>query len=252
MNLPLGKWFGITVALHWSWMLLFSFIAFSNPNVGLFFGLIFFIVLLHEFGHCLAGKYYNLFVRSVTLYPFGGVALMEMPTKPQQELVVSLAGPAVNVLLIPILWGIEMVYTKSDIASKIFEANLVLLAFNMLPSFPMDGGRVFRALLAMWLKDHSKATIIAARVGQGFCGAFAILGMLVGNPVIIIVAGFIFLAAEQEITVAKSDRFVRQMHESVTGIKSPPTAERDVKESARMLEEIQRRVASFDQRSEND
>jgi Zn-dependent protease len=243
----LGKWLGIPVHLHWSWLAVFSFVAFSNPKIGLVYAIMFLIVLLHEFGHCLAAKYYNLMVRDVTLYPFGGVAMMTLPTKPQQEIVVALAGPAVNILLIPVILTCWQVFPEYEwMIKEVNQINLVLLIFNLLPSFPMDGGRVFRATLALLLHNHSKATIIASRVGQVFCAFYAILGVMSGNLMLIIIAMFIFMAAEKEAQLARMNDSIRLYYQDMTGIKSPPTAHHDVEESAKMLGEIQRRLAAAD------
>lgn len=252
LSIPLGKWFGVPVALHFSWVLFIVLIAWQNPNFAIVLSSLFGIVLLHEFGHSLAGMYFNHKTRSITLYPFGGVALMEMPAKASQELVVALAGPAVNVLFVPILWLLVHLFPEYGILGQIYQSNLVLLVFNMLPSFPMDGGRVFRALMAMSLKDHSRATIIAARVGQAFCVGFGTLGILVSNPMLVVIGFFLYLNADKEIFEAQQEIFTREMHEMVTGTKTSPTANRDFAKSAKMLDEIQRRIASIDNRSNSE
>ena len=249
LSIPLGKWFGVPVALHFSWVLFIAIIALQNPNFAIVLSALFGIVLLHEVGHALAGMYYHHKTRSITIFPFGGVALMEMPEKSSQELVVALAGPAVNVLFVPILWLICHFFPENGMLGQIYASNIVLLVFNMLPAFPMDGGRVFRALLAMSLKDYCKATIIAGMVGEFFCIGFVVLGVLIGNLMLAVIGFFIFLAAGKEVSMAQEEIFVREMHGTVTGVKTPPSPNRDVKESAKMLEEIQRRMAVVDNRS---
>jgi len=252
LNIPLGKWFGVPVALHFSWVVFIAIVAFQNPNFAIVLSSVFGIVLLHEFGHSLAGMYFHHKTRSITIYPFGGVALMEMPAKSSQELVVALAGPAVNVLFVPILWMLVHLFPDYGILNQIYQSNFVLLVFNMLPSFPMDGGRVLRALMAMSLKDHARATIIAAGVGKCFCILFGVVGFMVGNPMLVVIGFFIYLSADQEISMARQEILTREMHDIVTGTKTLPTANRDFAESARMLGEIQRRVAAYESRSKSD
>jgi Zn-dependent protease/CBS domain-containing protein len=170
-------------------------------------------VLLHELGHVFAARRYGVTTRDVTLWPFGGIASMEqMPEKPGQELIVALAGPAVNVLIAGalLLWlGTRLNpenLTQIDnpavsLAAKVAGANVILVLFNMIPAFPMDGGRVLRALLAMTL-PNARATELAADIGKGFAILFAILGIFY-NPMLIIIALFIFLAASGEAAQAQ-------------------------------------------------
>jgi Zn-dependent protease len=251
MSLSLGNWFGVPVNLHWSWLLFMFIVAYSNPMFGLLFGVLFLIVLLHEFGHCLAGRYYGIEAQNVTLYPFGGVALMKMPTSSKQEIVVALAGPAVNVALIPLLWLCNYAYPH-DLIKQICDLNLVILCFNLLPVFPMDGGRVFRALLALLLKDHAKATIFAGSVSQGICIAAAVFTLLtgVGGLNILIVAMFIFFVAGKEIELARNQIMIRETHELLTGVKFIGTSDCEIEKSSKMLEEIQMRLSSVDRNNQ--
>jgi Zn-dependent protease/CBS domain-containing protein len=174
----------------------------------IFIVLIFLCVLLHELGHVFAARRYGVKTRDVTLWPFGGIASMErMPDKPSQELIVALAGPAVNVVIALALF-IYLGATlnpenlpriedpKVSMAVKVLFANIVLVVFNMIPAFPMDGGRVLRALLAMQM-GNARATELAASIGQGFAVVFGILGIFY-NPMLFIIAVFIFLAASGE------------------------------------------------------
>jgi CBS domain-containing protein len=149
----------------------------------------------------------------VTLWPFGGIASMDsMPEKPSEELIVALAGPAVNVTIagVLLLWlgswvdPTNLARIEDPAASlvvKLAGINIMLVLFNMLPAFPMDGGRVLRALLAMRV-GNARATELAATIGQGFAIVFGILGILY-NPMLIIIAAFIFLAASGEATQAQ-------------------------------------------------
>jgi Zn-dependent protease len=151
--------------------------------------LIFLCVLLHELGHVFAARRYGIKTRDVTLWPFGGIASMEqMPEKPGHELIVALAGPAVNVVIAAglLLWLgprlnpetlTEIENPAVSLAAKLAGANIMLVLFNLIPAFPMDGGRVLRALLAMWI-GNARATELAAAIGQGFavlspCSAFS-------------------------------------------------------------------------------
>lgn len=175
--------------------------------------LIFLCVLLHELGHVFAARRYGIKTRDVTLWPFGGIASMEqMPEKPDQELIVALAGPVVNMVIAAglLLWLGHRLNpeTLTDIenpavslAAKLAGANIMLVLFNLIPAFPMDGGRVLRALLAMWM-GNARATELAAAIGQGFAVLFAVLGIFY-NPMLIIIALFIFLAASGEAAQAQ-------------------------------------------------
>ena len=179
----------------------------------IFIVLIFSCVLLHELGHVFAARRYDVRTRDVTLWPFGGIASMErMPDKPYEELIVAVAGPAVNVAIAALLlvWvgshlDVENLMKIEDpsvsLAVKVMGANIILVVFNMIPAFPMDGGRVLRALLAMRM-GNVRATEMAAKIGQGFAIVFGVLGIFY-NPMLVIIAAFIFLAASGEATQAQ-------------------------------------------------
>jgi len=179
----------------------------------IFIVLIFLCVLLHELGHVFAARRYGVKTRDVMLWPFGGISNMErMPDKPSEELIVAVAGPAVNVVIaaVLILWlgprfDLENLTKIEDpavsLAVKLAAANVILVVFNLIPAFPMDGGRVLRAILAMRM-GNARATELAATIGQGFAVVFGILGIFY-NPMLIIIAAFIFLAASGEATQAQ-------------------------------------------------
>jgi len=173
----------------------------------LFILVLFGCVVLHEFGHIFAARRYGIRTPDVTLLPIGGVASMErMPEKPAQEIVVALAGPAVNLIIAFVLiMALGLRFNPAQMSletlhasfwAQVAVANVILLIFNLIPAFPMDGGRVLRAVLAIWL-GFGPATRIAARIGQGLAVVFAILGLM-GNPFLILIAVFIFLAAAGE------------------------------------------------------
>jgi Zn-dependent protease/CBS domain-containing protein len=213
---------GIDVKVHATFFLILLFygwLYYQNGGLAsavggvIFVLLLFFCVLLHEFGHAFAARAFGIRTPDITLLPIGGVARLErMPRNPVQELVIAVAGPAVNIVialfLLPFvvfgnggwnLLGFDQV--EGGLAGKLLGLNLVLVLFNMIPAFPMDGGRVLRALLAIRLK-HSRATLIAGRVGQGIAVLFAVGGFL-GNPMMILIAMFVFTGAQQEIAMAR-------------------------------------------------
>jgi len=205
---------GTEVRIHVTFVLLLAFVAWKGGMVGaLFIATIFFCVLLHEFGHALAARRYGIHTPDITLLPIGGVARLErMPRTPMHELVVAAAGPAVNVVIAAILLvvlrgtpslpGLEAISDGRNFLALVLVANLWLIAFNMVPAFPMDGGRVLRALLAMKL-PHARATRIAATVGQALALAGGFFALVNGHWILLAIAIFIFIAAEQEASAAR-------------------------------------------------
>jgi Zn-dependent protease len=207
---------GTAVRMHLTFLLLLAWIAAVQWMRGtaqdavygvLFILVLFACVVLHEFGHIWAARRYGIRTPDVTLLPIGGVASMErMPEKPGQEIVVALAGPAVNAviaLVLIVVLGLRLDPTQMSVETlhtsfwaQVAVANVILLVFNLVPAFPMDGGRVLRALLAIWL-GFGPATKVAARIGQALAIVFAFLGLM-GNPLLILIAAFIFLAAAGE------------------------------------------------------
>ncbi|MEX2526146.1 MAG: site-2 protease family protein [Gemmatimonadota bacterium] len=206
----------ITFLLLLAWLGLVYYFAGGVPAAvdGLLFILLLFgCVLLHEFGHVFAARLFGIATPDITLLPIGGVArLQRMPEKPVQELVVALAGPAVNVLLALLLFPLaetsgEMAAMAtldqpgSNLATRLLAVNVILVLFNMIPAFPMDGGRVLRALLATVL-SYLTATRIAARVGQALAFAFGFIGLFY-NPLLIFIALFVYMGASQEAEAAE-------------------------------------------------
>ena len=221
-SLTLGSIGGTAIRIHVTFLLFLIWLGAIYYRQGgaeaawqgtIFVVLIFLCVLLHELGHVFAARRYGVKTRDVTLWPFGGIASMEqMPEKPAEELVVALAGPAVNVVIaaVLLLWlGSRLDpenLTKIEdpavsMAAKVAGANIILVLFNMIPAFPMDGGRVLRALLAIWM-GNARATEVAAAIGQGFAVVFGIVGIFY-NPMLLIIAVFIFLAASGEAAQAQ-------------------------------------------------
>jgi Zn-dependent protease/CBS domain-containing protein len=212
----IARLFGIDLYIHFTFFLLLAWVAVTQymasgdpaeAVAGLVFVLVLFgIVVLHELGHALAARRYGIPTHDITLLPIGGVSRMErMPDDPRQELVVALAGPAVNVVIAGVLFLVLVqrgwLTTPGDVLhlgflGLLFWVNVSLAVFNLLPAFPMDGGRVLRALLALKL-DRVRATRIAASVGQIAALVFAIFGLLY-NPLLILIALFIWFGAAQE------------------------------------------------------
>jgi Zn-dependent protease/predicted transcriptional regulator len=170
--------------------------------------LLFLAVTLHEYGHALTARRYGIKTQDITLYPIGGVARLErMPDKPNQELWVALAGPAVNLVIAVVLFGWlfltnafipvrELTLSTVPFIERLAVINISLVLFNLIPAFPMDGGRVLRAFLAMGL-EYARATRIAATVGQGMAILFGIAGIF-GNPSLLLIAFFVWFGASQE------------------------------------------------------
>lgn len=221
-SFPIGSLGGTVIRIHvtfllflvWLWGVYFRQGGSEAAWQGTaFIVILFFCVLLHEFGHVLAARRYGVETEDVTLWPFGGIANMErMPEKPSEELIVSIAGPLVNVviaLLLALYLGGrvdsqqlgEFDSPALSMAAKVMWANVVLVLFNMIPAFPMDGGRVLRALLAMGL-GNARATELAAWIGQAFAVIFAVVGIFYG-PMLIVIGIFIFLAASGEASQAQ-------------------------------------------------
>ncbi len=216
---------GIPVQVHWSFALLFFWIYYEGYRNGLdweatlIFGLLitalFLCVILHEFGHALAARYYGVSTRDITLSPIGGMArLNRMPDRPGQEFVVALAGPMVNFVIASILgvglwffaphvWPVlEDDYTsffvkRSNFLPLLFLLNVFMAGFNMLPVFPMDGGRMFRALMSIRL-GRVKATRVASIVGQVAAVAFLIVAIYLQGIIIGLISIFVFFMARQE------------------------------------------------------
>jgi len=219
MKWKLGNLAGIGVYLHWSFWLLPAWILLSGGGLAgavgsvLFVFAIFGCVVLHELGHALMARHYGIGTRDITLYPIGGVASLErMPRRPSQELAIALAGPAVNVVIAGMLFTVLLVAgigaqtpTFSLIGGSfllnLLAVNVALVVFNMLPAFPMDGGRVLRAFLAMRV-PYLRATEIAVRVGQGVAIVLGLIGLLTGGT-LLFVALFVFLAAQAELAMAR-------------------------------------------------
>jgi len=215
-SFPIATIRGTVVRVHFTFLLFLVWIAFAHYTDGgaraalegvTFILLLFFCVLLHEFGHILTARRYGVQTPQVVLLPIGGVAHLErIPEKPSQELMIAAAGPLVNVviagLLLALLGGrppaaaMELQDPRTSLLAQLAIANIFLVVFNLIPAFPMDGGRMLRALLAYRL-GFARATHIAATVGQGFAFLLGLWGLL-GNPMLLFIAFFVYLGAASE------------------------------------------------------
>ncbi len=224
-SLNLGKPFGIKVSVHWTFSLLIAWIVIISINQGLgltqilihilFVLTLFACVVLHEFGHSLMALKLGGKVQSITLLPIGGIAnITEMPEKAKDEFLVSLAGPMVNVVIALLLWlytdiiqGIDLAGIEYDTITAVnfpvilMTANLFIVAFNLIPAFPLDGGRLFRSLLSLRM-SRLKATGIAKDIGQLFAIFFIFAGLFF-NPFLIIIGFFVLLGAKAEYEMVK-------------------------------------------------
>ncbi len=217
-SFPIGRLLGSEIRVHVTFFLLLAWIAIAHYQQGgtaaaidgvLFIIAIFACVVAHEFGHALAARRYGIKTPDITLLPIGGLARLErMPEKPGQEIVVALAGPAVNVVIAIVLivfmqarFDMEALQSLDNPALsfivRLASVNVFLVLFNLIPAFPMDGGRVLRALLATRY-PRARATNIAARIGQALAFGFGFLGLMSGNPLLIFIAIFVYLAATAE------------------------------------------------------
>jgi Zn-dependent protease/predicted transcriptional regulator len=222
-SIKIGKFVGIDVYMHLTFLLLVGWVALVHwqrgQSVGavwvgvLFILAIFTCVVLHEFGHALMARRYGIATRDIILLPIGGVARLEkMPSQPMQELWVALAGPAVNVVIAAALfvwlqatasWEPvqRLTVTTGPLLERLMAINLFMIAFNMIPAFPMDGGRVLRAALATRLA-YGRATRIAASIGRTIAVLFGLMG-LIYSPFLLFIALFVWLGATQEAALTR-------------------------------------------------
>jgi len=215
----LGTFSRIGIFVHWTTGVMFFGLflyylwlgaSFSGAIAGIsLIAVVFGCVILHELGHALMARRFGIPTLDITMYPIGGVARLErMPREPAQEFWIAIAGPAVNLTIAIALFAISLSTGRSlaietlmppdaSLLGMLMWVNLILAGFNMLPAFPMDGGRVFRAWLAS-KTTYRRATRIAAWVGQGMALLFGIMGVTGFSPVLVFVAMFVFFGARQE------------------------------------------------------
>jgi stage IV sporulation protein FB len=215
-SFTIGGFRGTSVRIHLTLLLFLAWIGFTAWRRGgaeaaaesvLFISAIFACVVLHEFGHILTARRFGIVSPEVTLLPIGGVADMNrMPDKPWQELLIALAGPMVNLVIALLLMlavgafdfaGAAHIDDPAEsLLGRLAVTNIFLSVFNLIPAFPMDGGRVLRAALAMWL-GQDKATRIAAAIGQIFAFLLGFIGLF-GHPMLVFIAIFVYMAAAGE------------------------------------------------------
>jgi Zn-dependent protease len=225
----LGSAFGIGIYVHWTFLLLLAWVGFEStkqapPEMAiLMLGLtlaVFGCVVLHELGHALMARHFGIATRDITLYPIGGVARLErMSERPVEELLIALAGPAVNVVIALVLFaGLSVLeplaledvlpaFAGESFLTVLMRINIWLVLFNLIPAFPMDGGRVLRALLATRL-GLVRATQIAAGLGGvlalalfivGLVGPVQVFGQVLGGPMTMFIGLFVYFAGQQEL-----------------------------------------------------
>lgn len=250
-SLQLGRLFGIGIYVHWTWFLLPLWAWLARPeqaeqqvHFGFYLALlvaVFGCVILHELGHALMARRFGIETRDITLYPIGGVARLErMSEKPWEEFWIAVAGPAVNVVIVLLMMLAALLAALlgaalggmdglQEVGSFIFNSttgqflmlltviNGLLVAFNMIPAFPMDGGRVLRALLSLWLGQLS-ATRVAARVGVVMALLVALAGILLPPLLaqeppqffVVILAAFVLLAGQMELRMIEMRHHARE------------------------------------------
>jgi Zn-dependent protease/CBS domain-containing protein len=224
---------GTEVRVHVTFLLLLLFVASQSFFSGqgslaalestLFIITIFACVVLHEFGHVMAARGYGIRTPDITLLPIGGVARLErMPRKPSEELVVAISGPLVNVIIAAAIWlafGIQAVFhpgydffQSGNFLQKLMVWNVIMVVFNLVPAFPMDGGRILRAVFAMFM-EYGAATRRAASIGQGIAMMVAIYMLLnhTFQPMLLLICFFIFMAAGQEAATVTQQEATRNL-----------------------------------------
>jgi len=243
-TIKLGKLFGIDTYIHGTFWLLPLFVLMNSMGAGLgviafellFICALFGCVALHEVGHALAAAAYGIRTRDITLYPIGGVATLEgMPEKPLREVAVALAGPAVNVVIaVGILLGVvagamAMPWASApdvveEFVGRLFLANVALCVFNLLPCFPMDGGRVLRAALSTRM-TRLRATEIAVKVGTVVAALMLVAGILIPNYMMIPLAIVVWMMGQAELGgmrfMAARMEFERRAREMFGGSPAP-------------------------------
>jgi len=226
----LGTAFGIGIYVHWTFLLLLAWVFLSNAGGGhtdlALFAVslvvcVFGCVILHELGHALMARRFGIPTQDITLYPIGGVArLARMSERPWEEFWIAIAGPAVNVAIALLLVGLltltgnglddpERILGELNLPGALLLANIALVLFNLLPAFPMDGGRVLRALLALRM-GRLRATEVAATLGMVIAGLLFLAGLgilslpVVGSgPMLMFVALFVFFVGQQELAAIR-------------------------------------------------
>lgn len=259
-SLTIGRIAGTAIRIHITFLLFLVWIAASDYASGgldaakssiVFVLLVFACVVAHEFGHILTARNFGIKTPEVTLLPIGGVASMErIPEDPRQELLVAIAGPMVNAVIVGLLivtGGFAVAdlqyidLEKATLVQRLALINISLVVFNLIPAFPMDGGRVLRALLAMRL-GAQRATEIAAKLGQFFAFLFVTAGLFL-NPMLVLIGMFIYLAAMSELQANALRWFSRDL----TVVEGMERSVRSLSENALLSEAVDALLASSQQ-----
>ena len=223
-SLKIGRWLGIDVFVHTTFWLLPLFVVLQSgadasiASVALDLGVMFAVfgcIALHEYGHAMAARWYGIRTRDITLYLFGGIASLErIPARPGPEIVIALAGPAVNVVIAAVLalftvaiggslgGGLTASPGFDAFVSGLFFANVVLVVFNLIPAFPMDGGRVLRAVLC-YATDRVSATTTAVIVGSMIAVAMGLYGLISGQFMLVFIAISVFMMGRSELAMVR-------------------------------------------------
>lgn len=231
-SLPLGRVFGIALRLHVTFLMLLAWVGYEAFVEGgapaakwelLRVCLIFLCIILHELGHSVVAQKLGVEVKSITLLPIGGVAaLRSLPENPWHEIAITVAGPLVNAIIALVLFPVAgitsvaqfvaaMSHIPTDVGSllrALVGTNLLLVIFNSIPAFPMDGGRLLRAVLALMM-SYRRATTIAAFVGQGMAVIFVLVGLRYEMWLLVIIGVFIFMGAEGEERMVRARSLLR-------------------------------------------
>ncbi|WP_456427565.1 site-2 protease family protein [Rhodocaloribacter sp.] len=227
----LGAFARIGIFVHWTTLVMFAglflYYLWLGASLGgalagvMLIAFVFGCVILHELGHALTARRFGIATLDITMYPIGGIARLErMPREPRQEFWIAVAGPAVNLGIAAVLCALNLATGRSlaidtlipphtTVLGMLMWVNLLLAGFNLLPAFPMDGGRVLRAWLASKM-PYARATRIAAWTGQGMAVLFGFFGVIGFNPVLLFIALFVFFGARQEAqAVAETEKAAR-------------------------------------------
>ena len=264
----LGELFGVSIRVHITFLALLLWVLLTSPiraggvrELALQWFLViavFAIIVIHELGHALVARRFGSVTREILLLPIGGVASMDrMPVRPGHELLVAVAGPAVNIVLAMVLglaigaWGLpfdpEQPTNAGAMLVQLFWINVGLAVFNLVPAFPMDGGRILRALLAMRL-GRDRATRIAGTVGRVLAAGFVLVGLMV-NPMLALIGVFVWLAGSQEAATVEMQAIVAGATVADAMIRTSQTVEADEPLEAtagRMLADGQHQLAVTD------
>src|SRR6266478_293361 len=220
-SIGMFKLFGVPIRLHFTFILLIIFLISigigdkqSGASTAIYVLALFGSVLLHELGHALVASRFGIHTIEIVMFPIGGVSRPDRTPKAREELWIALAGPMVNVLIAAAItfwfwrerglvpWRELLQPTDANLAQRIAFGNLVLALFNLLPAYPMDGGRVLRSLLARW-RPEDEATRITAAIGQALAAAMGLFGLLSANFMLVFIAMFVYLGAAQEGAMAR-------------------------------------------------